>query len=132
MPNFVVARHADGRVVKGTSMDVDPSRPVCHVRTPEGVTVDVRLADLKALFFVKDLSGNAKYTDATRPDPADARLRGARTIRVTFEDGETIVGITHHFPPTRAYYFVLPLDAASNNIRVLINASRVKGVQPGP
>jgi hypothetical protein len=132
MSNQVVARYADGRIVKGTSVDVDPNRPACHVRTPEGTMVEVALADLKALFFVRDLAGDKLHKDVKRPDPADVRLRGAKSVVVTFKDGEKLVGVTHHYPPVRPFYFVVPVDAGSNNIRVLVNRAWVADVKPGP
>ena len=36
MSNLVVARYLDGKLLKGTSLDVDPTRPTFHVRPPEG------------------------------------------------------------------------------------------------
>ena len=77
MNNHVVARFADGRIVKGTSLDVDPKRPMFHVRTPDGEMIDVAMADLKALFFVRSLSGDSAKTDATEIAPTDPRMRGA-------------------------------------------------------
>jgi hypothetical protein len=132
MSNLVIARYADGRTVKGTSIDVDPAKPLCHVRTAEGKVVEVQLADLKALFFVRDLKGDRLRPDAQRPDPADSRLRGAKGIQVTFKDGEKLVGVTHHFPPVKPMFFVLPVDAGSNNIRVLVNRTWVTDIAPGP
>jgi hypothetical protein len=132
MSNLIVARYADGRIVKGTSVDVDPNRPACHVRTPEGKMVEVALADLKALFFVHDLTGNRLREDVKRADPADVRLRGAKSVVVAFKDGENLVGVTHHYPPVRPFFFVVPVDAGSNNIRVLVNRAWVTEVKPGP
>ena len=63
MANEVVAHYLDGRVVKGVSLDVDPGRPVCHIRTPAEGTLEVKLKDLKALFFVQDLAGNSGRSD---------------------------------------------------------------------
>ena len=51
MANEVVAHYLDGRVVKGVSLDVDPGRPVCHIRTPAEGTLEVKIKDLMALFF---------------------------------------------------------------------------------
>ena len=131
MSNLVVARYMDGRVVKGISIDVDPAKPICHVRA-EGKAQEVKLGDLKALFFVRDLAGNPVYDDNKRPQTNDMRLRGSHTIILSFKDGEKIVGITHHYPPSRPFYFVLPMDPNSNNIRVLVNRAAVVKVEPGP
>src|SRR5262245_40484880 len=115
MINKVVARYRDGRTVKGTSLDVDPARQSCHVRTPEGKTVDVQLRDLKALFFVRSLEGDPAHDEARTPDPQDPRSRGFTLCKLTLEDGEVMVGLTLRCPPNRPFFFVLPVDAQSNN-----------------
>lgn len=124
----VVARFMDGRLVKGTSLDVDPSRPTCHVKTPDAM-VEVELQKLKALFFVKKLDGNPDYHESKQPDPGDIRLRGTKGISLTFYDGERFVGLTNRYPPNRPFFFVLPIDAQSNNIRVLVNKFAVERIQ---
>ena len=128
MKNDVVAHFLDGRLVKGTSLDVAPNRPRCHVKTAEQM-VEVELGKLKALFFVRDLEGDREYREANTPDPEDMRLRGTKGIEVRFHDGERLVGLTNRFPPTQQYFFVLPIDANSNNIRVLVNKFAVETIK---
>ena len=132
MSNKVVARYLDGRILKGISLDVDPAKPTCHVRPAAGLAQEVRLADLKALFFVRSLEGNTAYKETTAPAPSDPRLRGSSLITIRFHDGEEIVGLTNRFPPTRPYFFVLPVDIASNNLRMLINRSAVASMESLP
>jgi hypothetical protein len=134
LANEVVARYIDGRIVKGTCLDVDPGRPTCHIKTvDQGKMVEVKLADLKALFFVKDYAGNAAHQEGTAVDPADARGRSFSAIDLQFKDGERIVGLTARFPPIRPFFYVLPVDTKSNNIRILVNrAAVVKITQPPP
>ncbi|HVP39238.1 MAG TPA: hypothetical protein VMS93_08660 [Candidatus Saccharimonadales bacterium] len=132
MSNLVVAHYLDGRMVKGTSVDVDPNKPLCHIRTRDGKMAEVQLTDLKALFFVRDLDGNPKRRDSKRPNPEDVRLRGAKSVALSFKDGEKLVGATHHYPPTRPFFFVVPVDPNDNNIRVLVNRSSLASVGPGP
>ena len=124
----VVARYQDGRVLKGVSMDIDPAKPVFHVRPQQGPVVEVKLSDLKALFFVRSLAGNPEYSDVPRLDPADPRARGSIPVRLTFADGEVMLGLTFHFPPNRPYFFVTPVDPKSNNIRVLVNRAALKEI----
>lgn len=121
MVNLVVARYLDGRVLKGQTLDVQPTRPVFHVRPPAGTNIQVQLAELKALFFVRDLDGDAERVDGMQLSPDDARARGAQTIEVEFADGEKIVGLTVRFPPQQDYFYLLPADNRSNNIRILVN-----------
>lgn len=124
--NAIVARYADGRTIKGMSLDVAPERPTCHVRTVEGAMVEVALRDLKALFFVKSLDGDSLRNDAQAVDATDPRLRGARLIEVVFHDQERIVGMVMRFPPLKTLFFLVPADPASNNLRILVNKEQVK------
>ena len=133
MANEVVAHYLDGRVVKGISLDVDPARPKCHIRSPGQGPVEVPLSELKALFFVKDLVGNSGRNDILELEPSDGRARGSFPIEVEFMDGERLVGLTVRYPPIRPFFFILPADARSNNIRVLVNRAAVKQMsQPTP
>lgn len=133
MANEVVAHYLDGRVVKGVSLDVDPGRPKFHIRSASEGTLEVRLTDLKALFFVKDVVGDANREDALELSPGDGRARGAFPIELEFADGERLVGLTVRYPPVRPFFFVLPADASSNNVRILVNRAAVRRMtQPPP
>jgi hypothetical protein len=126
MAQPLVARFRDGRVLKGRSMDVDANRPRFHLRPEGGGPVeDVTLADLKALFFVRSFEGNPEHEEKRTLDPGDPRARGATLVRASFADGEEIVGLTIRFPPNRNYYFLIPVDPASNNVRILVNGDAV-------
>ncbi len=129
MSNKVVARFLDGRVVRGISLDVDPARPAFHVRPPQGAALEVKLSELKALFFVRSLEGDARHEEANTPDPTDPRARGSTIVKLRFADGETIVGLTIRYPPNRPYFFVVPVDTKSNNIRILVNRDAVTGME---
>jgi hypothetical protein len=128
MVNQVVARFIDGRLIKGTSMDVDPAKPACHIRTPDGAIYTVELIELKALFFVKSLSGDAKHNEEMELQAADRRQFGSALLELTFADGERMVGLTNRASPNGNYFFVLPVDSRSNNIRVLVNRAALKSI----
>lgn len=125
MVSTIVARYADGRTVKGTSLDVAQDRPNCHVRTADGDMVEVELKDLKALFFVKTLDGNKAHVEGDAIIPSDPRLRGAKLVEIKFYDGERIVGLAMRYPPNKPYFFLVPVDPKSNNLRVLVNQAQV-------
>src|ERR1041385_4770615 len=80
----IVAHLIDGTIVKGTSLDVDPKRPTCHLRPEAGEAVEIALADVKALFFVKSWSGESGRNDAKKTRgaggarPPAPRARGGR------------------------------------------------------
>ncbi len=130
MAQPLVARFRDGRILKGRSMDVDANRPRFHLR-PEGggPAEEVTMADLKALFFVKSFEGNPEHEERHTLDPGDPRARGATLVRASFADGEDIVGLTIRFPPNRPFYFLIPVDPASNNVRILVNGDAVKALE---
>jgi hypothetical protein len=123
--NHVVARFLDGRVMKGQTLDMDPARPTFHLRNPLHPPLEIKLAELKALFFVKDLRGDPARVDGAELEPDDARARGAQPIEVEFADGERVVGLTVRYPPVRPYFYVLPADEGSNNVRILVNKAAV-------
>jgi len=131
----VVAHFIDHGIVKGTSMDVDPSRPVCHVHTADRGAVEVDLGQVKALFFVKDFNGQPDYNERQAPAAGDARLRGSHPVEITFRDGERLGGLMNRYPPQGPFFFMLPMDPASNNLRILVNREAIDGmkrVEPEP
>lgn len=130
--HLIVAHFIDGTVRKGLSLDVDAKRPTCHLKTDMGATVEVALADVKALFFVKSPGGRPEYDDKKAPAAGDSRLLGARRVRVVFADREEIRGLMNRYPPNTPYFFMLPLDPDSNNIRILVNRAAVKEMSEVP
>jgi hypothetical protein len=127
--NNVVAHFKDGRVLKGTSLAVDPAKPAFPLRPSDGRAVEVQFKDLKALFFVRSLEGNAGHKDASTLTPGDPRSRGSTQIKLKFEDGEVLLGLVNAYPPTRAFFFLNPVDSASNNIRILVNRAAVSSIE---
>ena len=128
MSNRIVARFLDGRVLKGASFDVSLTKAACHVQTSTG-TVEVKLSELKALFFVKDLAGDPAHEDARTLVPGDNRAVGGRRVDICFKDGEKLMGVAPSYRPDQPFFFILPADPESNNIRVLINRAATKSVQ---
>ena len=131
--NLVVARYRSGEVVKGYTQDFVPDRPLFHV-LPRGsqVSVAVKTAELKAVFFVRDLMGN-KLRQKNRKFPAvDSGPQTGRRIAVLFEDGELIVGHAQTYGPEKAGFFVFPADPNGNNLRIYVLRAATKQVKLGP
>jgi hypothetical protein len=128
MEHRLVAHFLDGRLIKGVSCSVASDRPICHVRTAEQGTVAVPLSQLKALFFVRDLVGDPRYQDAQVIGQADRRATGAKRLQLTFRDGEQLVAIAPTYEATRDFFFVLPADPHSNNVRILLNRGALASV----
>ena len=131
MANEVVAHLNDGTLVKGTSFDVDPAKPAFHVKVPNHDVVTVKLADIKALYFVKTLNGNKDSRETNAIDPADSRARGAFPLDIEFKDGEKATVLINRYPPKGDFFFVVPADPQSNNIRILVNRSAIASLTEG-
>jgi len=127
-PSKIVARYRDGRTLKGTTQNFFPNKPVFHVKrlgeTNPGDLIEVTLEDLKAIFFVRDFTGNAKHVERKKLAPGD-RPQG-RMMEVTCKDGEVIVGSTTGYDPKRPGFFLFPIDPTANNARVYVVASAVR------
>jgi hypothetical protein len=130
MSHKVVAHFIDHSIVKGTSIDVDPGRPLCHIKTDDRGMVEVDLSQVKALYFVKDFGGQPTYDEAHAPKNGDQRLRGSRQVQVRFQDGEEQGGLMNRYPPNRPFFFLLPMDPNSNNIRILVNRAAIAELKP--
>jgi hypothetical protein len=126
----VVAHFLDGHLVKGFALDFRHSRETFRIRLWDAVDPEVstriRLADLKALFFVKAFEGDATYRELS--DTARASLLGNQ-VSVRFRDGEVLRGTSPRRDPSGAGFFLVPMDLRSNNRRVYVvvrNAARCR------
>jgi hypothetical protein len=129
MAHRVVAHFQDGRLIKGVAESILADRPVCHIVTPDRRTVLVRLAHLKALFLVKELDGNSAYVERQAIEPTDVRATGAKRLEIMFKDGECLFVLAPTYDETRPFFFVLPADTHSNNVRILVNREAVASVR---
>ena len=130
-PPKIIVRYADGRILKGYCQDFFPNKPAFHIRLahPEASneTVEVLLKDLKALFFVRDFAGDAKYKEQ-KIFPDGVKISG-RKVQVTFKDGEVMIGSTLGYEPKRPGFFLFPSDSHCNNLRVFVVSQAVSKVQ---
>jgi hypothetical protein len=125
--NRIVAHRRDGTLVKGSTNDFLPTRDVFHVTTAAGgAVVAVRLSELKAVFFVRDLDGTPQHRDRNRFDPA--RPVVGRRIRVVFADGEVMLGTTQGYQPGRPGFFLVPADVRANTERCFVVTASTREV----
>ena len=63
--NKIVIHHLDGRLEKGVTTDFFPNKETFHITqtAPGSKPAEVRVSDLKAIFFVKDFGGNPNYNN---------------------------------------------------------------------
>ena len=128
--NKIIARFADGRIVKGTTVDFFPTKDLFHVsvETASAGTkaVEINTNDLKALFFVKDFVGDSQHVESNEFDPSHPPA--GRRIRVVFGDGEALVGTTTGYQPGRPGFFLVPADASSNIERCYVVTAATREV----
>ena len=127
-PSKIVIRYRDGRILKGTTQNFFPNKPNFHLRcqgrTGPGDVIEVKLEDLKAIFFVRNFTGNAKHVERKQLAPGE-RAQG-RLMEVTCKDGEVIVGTTSEYEPKRPGFFLFPIDPSANNSRAFVVTSAVR------
>jgi hypothetical protein len=127
----VVARYLNGRVIKGFTVDFSPFQDRFHLVEADagtGKMREIRLAELKGVFFVKDLAGDLGHAKSNVFDPEDATP--GRRVRVRFKDGETLAGFTPDYQPVRSGFFLLPADLRSNTDRCYVVAAATEKVSP--
>jgi len=128
--NKVIARFADGEMIKGRTADFFPNKETFHVSV-EGEEngakpVEVSTRDLKALFFVKDFAGNPDHEESNAFDAAHPPA--GRRIKVVFQDGEVLVGTTTGYQRGRPGFFLVPADAQSNIERCYVVTAATREV----
>jgi hypothetical protein len=127
----VVARYADGRIVKGYTFDFGPAQSRFHVfeqPMASGPSALVLIRDLKAVFFVRDLVGNPAHHEGQKFRPG-AVSAGAH-VEVRFRDGEVMLGTADSPTTDPQGFFLIPADPESNNLRVYVVAAATRAVYP--
>lgn len=128
--NRVVARYSDGHILKGETSDFLPNKELFHVipTSQPGAKgpVAVKVGELKAVFFVKDLEGDPRHMERKSFDPA--RPPAGRKIRVVFMDGEVLLGTTQGYQPGRPGFFIVPADEGSNIERCYVVSASASSI----
>jgi hypothetical protein len=128
--NKIVVRYQDGRVSKGFTSNFMPNKDLFHLSplgAPPGLKpLDVRVKDLKAIFFVKDFAGDRDYNENKTFD--ESRPVVGKKIQVIFRDGEVLIGTTQGYQAGRAGFFVFPADRQSNIDRFFVIAAATRSV----
>ena len=50
-------------------------------------------------------------------------------MEVRFKDGERLVALANRYPPLGKLFFLVPVDPASNNIRILVNRDQLDSLE---
>jgi hypothetical protein len=129
----VVAHYKGGRLLKGHTRDFRPGADtftlVSEEKRDKGHTYRVRVADLKAIFFVRALEGNIFYREKKSFQEVNmSHLRGI-SVRLRFTDGEVIRGSSLDYAIGKKAFFVTPVDPESNNERIYVVADALTDIK---
>lgn len=128
-----VAHFSDHKILKGTTQDFSPLRPLFHIQPSDGSPpVEIRTKKLKALFVVKTFEGNQSRRDVAGFITGPSETAHGKKIAVHFKDGELLCGYTLSFTPDREGFFLFPADNDSNNLRVYVVMAAAREVRAGP
>ena len=131
--NHVVAHFIDGTLLKGTTEDFSPNRPLFHLQeVGRDATVAVQCKKMKAVFFVRDLNGNPERRDIPGFLEGPGVTNQGKKVAVRFKDKETIFGYTLSYSRERSGFFLTPADPGSNNLRVYVMTAATLEVRVGP
>ena len=124
--NRVIAHLIDGTLLKGTTLDFFPTKERFHLTDGSGDVHEVNVNELKAIFFVKDYTGDPDYTE--KKGFFSKQLQGKK-VMVEFFDGEVLFGFTLSYSTRGLGFFIFPGDPDSNNSKVFIVHSAAKRVK---
>jgi len=122
----VVVHMKGGKIHKGLTRSFDPEAETFYLLPAEGGGVPVRIpiADMKALFWVRDFVGDADFV--ARKDFAAVAHSGRRAV-IRFRDGEEIWGTVAGEPgDADAGFFFYPADGADNNVKIFVVRSSLE------
>lgn len=127
--NRAVIAFADGRRMRGYICDFSAIKDSFRLSPEEDPlqkkSAEVKMKDLKAVFFVRSFDGNRGYQESHTVESQ----RHGRRLEVTFQDGEKLVGTSEAHNPRKLGFFLFPADGKSNNSRIFIVNRKVRKVK---
>ncbi len=137
-----VVRFNDGSILKGYLRVFSPDIDEVVLREVKtDVVRTLRVADMKAVFFVKSFEGDFDYREKKS---YGIRKPTGNRVFVKFKDGERLVGfLDGKVPWEKGFFlsrkendgkgfFLLPVDEDTNNIKVFVISSSVDDVTVVP
>jgi len=128
-----VVKYQNGEIIKGWVEDFRPDResftlfPLFEYSQEE--RIEINFSSLKAVFFVKDFTGNKNYKKV-RTFNVDLKITPSqRKLIVNFLDGEHLYGTSHTYGRYKIGFFVYPIDPKDNSERIFVAHSAVESVR---
>jgi hypothetical protein len=54
---------------------------------------------------------------------------GSTKVKITFYDGEVMIGVTQGYTPNREGFFIVPLEQGTNNLRIFVISKAMKNIE---
>lgn len=128
----VVLHYRNGKLIKGHTYDFAPGKERFHIaHGPDDKTVtEVSVGELKAVFYVATFEGNPKRRRPKAFSAEEMKSMPGLKLKVTFHDGEVIIGTTAGWSRGRPGFFLTPLDKGDNSQRIWVIAGAAKSIEP--
>jgi len=128
-PQKVVIHFHDHALLKGHARFFFHHQMQMVMQTLEGEEKTIPLDEIKAVFFVRSFTGDRARKE--KKEYVAGSPRFGDSVRVTFLDGEILVGrAVRYRPEDRGFYFK-PADPESNNEIIFVPQASVKEVMVG-
>ena len=128
-----VVKHQNRKIIKGWIEDFRPDResfilfPLIEYSEEE--SLEINFSSLKAVFFVKDFTGDKDYKKV-RTFNVDLKITPSqRKLIVNFLDGEHLYGTSHSYGRYKVGFFVYPIDPKDNSDRIFVIHKAIKNVR---
>jgi len=134
----IVARFRDGRLVKGYARGFSIESDTVLLNDQKTLQeVSVPIAELKAIFFVKDFGGTSTHVERK---VFGTRKKPGKKVFIKFSDKESLVGfIDGQVPWDKGFslaklgnkvkgFFLIPVDGDSNNYKVFIVGGAIQDI----
>ncbi len=119
-----VVKYQNGEIIKGWVEEFKPEResfflfPLIGYSEEERMEIDFN--SLKAVFFVKDFTGDKNYKKV-RTFNIDFKITPSqRKLIVDFINGEHLYGTSHSYGRYKVGFFVYPIDLKDNSERIFV------------
>ena len=129
----IVVKYQNGEIIKGWVEDFRPDResfilyPLIEYSEEE--MLEIKFNSLKAVFFVKDFTGNKDYKKVRTFDIDTKVIPGQRKLIVIFKDGENLYGTSHSYGRYKVGFFVYPIDPKDNSERIFVIHSAAESIR---
>ncbi len=121
----IVIRQKDKTLLKGKSINFHSNRSSFKMLLLSGEKTTIQIEDLKAIFAVKDYTGNKDYIYSYEDD----LLWYVIKVRITFYDGEVMIGYVTDYINNNQGFYVIPCDLKGNNEMVYAVKSSVTEIK---